>query len=274
MPELSPTILTEKKSTHRSGTLPYLLKQKKLKLDENLTVYVGGGCNSVVLTSKDGKEAIVVDTKWFRSAKALRAAVKAPKVTVINTHFHLDHARGNKLYPSAYVISGETNWKHWDWDTNRSKRPDKALKPGEELSIRLDDEIIHVVAVGKAHSANDLVVYLSRRRLLAVGDLVCVNMHPPLVDPKGSVACWREALDKIEKDFAIDTLVPGHGAVGTRDSLSSMKDYFSRIANALNDPQELRQLKSVYKSYKTFPKFVNFDRTVKVMRKEMASGPE
>ena len=90
---------------------------KALKLDENLTIYLGGGCNTIVLTSKDGKEAIVVDTKWFRSARELRAAIKAPKVTIVNTHFHLDHARGNKLYLSAYVISGETNWKQWDFDT-------------------------------------------------------------------------------------------------------------------------------------------------------------
>ena len=245
---------------------------KVLKLDENLTIYLGGGCNSVVLTSKDGKEAIVVDTKWFRSARELRAAVKAPKVTVINTHFHLDHARGNKLYPSAYVISGETNWKQWDFDTNHSKRPDRALKPGETLSMGLDEEIIHVVAVGKAHSPNDVVVYFSRRRLLAIGDLVWANRHPVFVDENGSVASWRKTLDKIERDFTIDTLVPGHDDVGTRDSISPMKDYFSRIANALNNPQELRQLKSVYKSYKTFPRFANFARTVKVMRKEMVSG--
>ena len=81
-------------------------------------------------------------------------------------------------------------------------------------------------------------------------------------------------MDKIETDFPIDTLVPGHGDVGNRDSVSRMKDYFARIANTLNDPRKLRKLKSVYKSYKTFPKFANFDRTVKVMRKEMASGPD
>ena len=86
------------------------------------------------------------------------------------------------------------------------------------------------------------------------------------------MASWREALDKIERDFAIDTLVPGHGDVGTRDSVSRMKDYFSKIADALNDPRELRHLKSVYKSYKTYPRFANFARSVKVMRKEMASG--
>ena len=140
------------------------------------------------------------------------------------------------------------------------------------MSIGLDEEIIQVVAVGKAHSANDLIVCFSWRKILAAGDLVWTNMHPALVDPNGSVASWRETLDKVERDFAIDTIVPGHGEVGTKVSISRMKDYFSRIANALNDPQELRQLKSVYKSYRTFPRFANFDRTVKVMRKEMASG--
>jgi hypothetical protein len=45
----------------------------KIKLDANLAIYLGGGCNSIVLTSKDGKEALIVGTKWFRSAKKHRA---------------------------------------------------------------------------------------------------------------------------------------------------------------------------------------------------------
>ncbi len=244
------------------------MPQPKVQVDNNLTIYQRGGCNSVVLTSKDGKEAIVVDTKWFRSAKELRALIKAPKVTIINTHFHLDHARGNKLYPTAYVISGETNWKQWDFDTGRSRRPNTILKPGETLSIALDDEIVQAIAVGRAHSVNDVIVCFSRRRLLAVGDLVWTNMHPVLLDGSCSVASWRRILDKVERDFVVDTLVPGHGQVGSKDSLSGMQAYFSAIADALDDTDKLRQLKRAYRNYKTFPIFGSVERTIHVMKRE------
>ena len=87
---------------------------KVMTIDPEMKIYLGGGCNSVVLMSKDGQEAVVVDTKYFGGATALRKAVQALKITLINTHFHLDHARGNRLYPEAYVISGKTNWGQWE----------------------------------------------------------------------------------------------------------------------------------------------------------------
>ena len=142
------------------------MPQSKISLTDNLSIYLGGGCNSVVLTSKDKSEALIVDTKWFRRAKELRSAISASKITIINTHFHLDHARGNKLYPSAHVISGETNWRQWNIDTVHGKRPDAILKPGEVTSLRVDDETVLALSMGKAHSINDVVVYFERGTLL------------------------------------------------------------------------------------------------------------
>jgi cyclase len=246
--------------------MPY----SRVSLDGNLTIRVGGGCNSVVLTSKDNSEALVVDTKWFRSAKELRSSITAPKITIVNTHFHLDHARGNKLYPSAQVISGETNWRQWDIDTGHSKHPDTILKPGQAISLEIDDETVHALSMGKAHSINDVVVYFEKRRLLAVGDLIFNNMHPVLLDTNGNVTSWRGILDKLEKDFEIERLVPGHGKVCRKDSISSMKEYFSSIANAIYNPTELSKLRKKYESYRSFPVISGFGRTVHFMKKEMA----
>jgi glyoxylase-like metal-dependent hydrolase (beta-lactamase superfamily II) len=245
------------------------MTQPKVEIDNNLTVYLGGGCNSIVLTSKDSTESLVVDTKWFQSAKRLRAEIKAPKITIINTHFHMDHARGNKLYPSAFVISGETNWKQWDIDTGHSNRPDAILKPADQLSLQIDDETIQVIAMGNAHSVNDLIVYFTKRRLLAVGDLVWVDMHPILLDSNGNVAVWRRILDKLESDFEIDKVVPGHGPICDKNSITKMSEYFSSIANAIKNPSKLSKLKSNYRSYKAFPIFAGFGRTVSRMTKEM-----
>jgi cyclase len=244
----------------------------KIQVDDTLAIYPGGGCNSVVLTSEDGKEVLIVDTKWFQSAKELRAVIKAPTITIINTHFHLDHARGNKLYPSASVISGETNWKQWDIDTGHSKRPDTALKPGEKINLQMDDETIVATAMGKAHSINDVVVYFKKRKLLAVGDLVFIDMHPVLLDTNSNVACWRRTLDTLETDFEIEKLVPGHGKTADRDSIADMRHYFSSIADAIGNPDELSKLRQVYKSYRTFPVLAGFKRTVSYLRKEMKSS--
>jgi glyoxylase-like metal-dependent hydrolase (beta-lactamase superfamily II) len=246
--------------------MPY----SKVSFDDNLTIYLNGGCNSIVLTSKDKDEALIVDTKWFRSAKALRSTISASKITIINTHFHLDHARGNRLYPSAKVVSGKTNWKQWDIDTGHSKRPDIVLKPGQEASFNMDDETVQAISMGKAHSINDVVVYFEKRKLLAVGDLVFVNMHPVLLDTNGNVASWRRILDKLEGDFEIERVVPGHGKVCNKDSILNMKEYFSSIADAIGNPAELLRLRERYKSYKSFPVISGFERTVHFMKREMA----
>ena len=124
--------------------------------------------------------------------------------------------------------------------------------------------------MGKAHSVNDVVVYFKRRKLLAVGDLVFVNMHPVLLDANGSVASWRRILDELERDFEIETVVPGHGDVSQKDSISKMKEYFSSIADAIYNPEELSNLRKKYKSYKSFPIISGFERTVHVMKREMA----
>ena len=246
------------------------MAHSKISLDDNLSVHLGGGCNSVVLTSKSQDEALIVDTKWFRSAKELKSTISASKITIINTHFHLDHARGNKLYSTAHIISGETNWRQWDIDTAHSRRPDTILKPGEAVSFQIDDETVHAISMGKAHSINDVVVYFEKRELLAVGDLVFVRMHPVLLDPNTNVASWRRILDRLESDFQIESVIPGHGPICRTDSIRNMSDYFSSIADAIDNPTELSKLRTKYRGYKSFPVISGFDRTVHVTKREMA----
>jgi cyclase len=239
-----------------------------MSIDENMKVYKGGGCNSTVLNSKDGRTAIVVDTKYFRGAKELRRKVTANEVTIINTHFHLDHARGNRFYPDATVISGFTNWKQWDFDTAHSKHPDKSLTPGETLRIELDGEIIDVIDLGPAHSPNDIVVYFEKRRVLAAGDLVSVNMHPILLDGNTKLHMWKGYLDSLYRDREIEMVVPGHGDVSGKDAILNMARYLGSITEALDNKGKMEELKEKYGKYKGFPIFGSFRRTVRLLRKE------
>ena len=244
-------------------------KTDVVSIDDQMKVYLGGGCNSIAILSKDGQKAIIVDTKYFGGAKKLRASIHSPEITIINTHFHMDHARGNKLYPEAYVISGDTNWKQWDFDTSQSKRPDKILHPGENAIIKLDDETVHVVDFGKAHSPNDLVVYFEKRKVIAAGDLVWVNKHPILLDKNVNIKLWISYLEKMIRDFDIQTVVPGHGVIAGVDSILEMKQYYISITNTINSHKELMNLKHRYSNYATFPIFGSFHRTAHIIRKEM-----
>ena len=63
-------------------------KVETVQIDPQLTVYLGGGGNSIVLTSEDGSKVLVVDTKMKKAAKKLRETVKATDITIVNTHAH------------------------------------------------------------------------------------------------------------------------------------------------------------------------------------------
>ena len=235
-----------------------------VSIDSQMKIYLRGGCNSIVLLSNDAQKAIVVDTKYFGGAKRLRRSIHSPEITIINTHFHMDHARGNKLYPEAYVISGDTNWKQWDIDTSHSKHPDKILHPGENAIIKLDDETIRVVDFGRTHSPNDLIVYFEKRKVIAAGDLVWSNKHPVLIDKNVNIKLWITYLERMIRDFDIQTVVPGHGKIFDIEAIS----------NSVNSNDELKKLKKLYSSYSTFPVFGNFSRTVHVIKKEMRKNAD
>ena len=135
------------------------MKVETIQYDPQLTIYLGGGGNSVALTSEDGSAALVVDNKMKGAAKILREKIKAKDITIINTHDHVDHTGGNALYPQAKIIAGEYTKKQWDDDSQKTSRyPDITLKPGEEKVLKIGKETVRIYNVGRAHTFNDVVV--------------------------------------------------------------------------------------------------------------------
>jgi len=240
---------------------------EEARLDANLQIYTGGGCNSAVLTSWDKKKVLIVDTKYFKGAKELRKAVSATDIIIVNTHFHMDHARGNRLYPGAYVVSGKAGWQ-WYVDTGFSRRPDKLLQPGEEITIGIDDETIHVFCVGRAHSLSDSVVFFERRRLLMAGDLVWENAHPVLIG--SNITAWRSALKTLETKYPVDALVPGHGNIADLKAILGMEGYFDSIAAAVGNKDKIDDMRSRYSRYSAFPLFSGVDAVVRLIERETA----
>jgi uncharacterized protein HemX len=59
-----------------------LMAMETIQYDPQLTIFIGGGGNSIVLTSEDGSQALIVDTKMSSGAKRLRESVKANDITL------------------------------------------------------------------------------------------------------------------------------------------------------------------------------------------------
>ena len=252
------------------GIYKHFVKVETVQIDPQLTVYLGGGGNSIVLTSEDGSKALVVDTKMKKAAKKLRETVKANDITIVNTHAHLDHTGGNSLYPSAKIISGAYTNEQWNNETKKTSRyPDVVLKPGEEKVINVGSEIVHIRNMGRAHTWNDVVVYCEKRKLLVTGDLVFIDMHPAVYTRSGAnIASWISVLDSLSKQYEIKTLIPGHGNISDQSALAGMKDYFISIGDAIGKPDKQAELKKKYKDYFTLPCIFSFRNTTKFIEKE------
>ena len=245
------------------------LAVEAVQIDPQLTVYSGAG-NSIVLTSSDGSTALVVDTKMSRAAEKLKSSVRAKEVFVVNTHAHADHAGGNGLYPQAKIIAGAYPKEQWEKEAGKDSRyPDITLKPGEEKELLIGDETVRVRNMGRAHTWNDVVVYLVRHKMLVTGDLVFVNMHPAMYAKSGaSLPDWKRVLDLLARDFDIRLLVPGHGKVSDKSALTDMKNYFMSVEEALGDRNKLAALKAKYKNYYSIPGMISFDKVVQFMNEE------
>jgi glyoxylase-like metal-dependent hydrolase (beta-lactamase superfamily II) len=243
---------------------------KTIKYDSQLTIYWGGMAgNSIVLVSEDGSKALVVDTKAEGDAKDLRKNVTAKEVIIVNTHSHYDHTLGNSLYPEATIIAGAYSKEQWASVTKQSKYPDQTIAPKTEKVIKIGNETVHIYNTGRAHSWNDIIVYLEKRQLLVVGDLVFQDIHPALFLESGThIGSWIKVLESLSEKYSIKTVIPGHGMVSDKSIIIGMRDYFIQISNAVNDPEKLAILKKKYASYFSVPNMTGFDNTVTFIKDE------
>ena len=233
-------------------------------VDSGLKVFTGGGGNSVVYVTPDKGAIVIVDTKMGDGAKKLKAYTDVinpnAKITIINTHAHGDHTGGNKLYPNAEIITGGYE------NAKQGALQGMLIKVGETYTIKVPDDGIEIRNMGNAHSFADSVVYFRKRKLLLTGDLVFNGWHPVLIKQGGADADkWVKALDYLEKNYDVKTVVPGHGNVAGAKLLEEQKAYFTDIKAALNDTARLKALKEKYKGYFHMPIFSGFDKTAQFL---------
>lgn len=244
-------------------------KTKTVQIDDHLLVIEGGGGNSIILTSEDGSRALVVDTKMGGAAKKLAARVAAKEELVVNTHLHMDHTGGNRLFPDAAIIAGAYTRDQWKALGKNTRYPDILIQPGQDTAIAIGSETVHLRNLGGAHSWDDLVVYLEKRKFLMTGDLVFNHMHPAMfVQGGSSVRSWIAALDTLITAYEVDRVLPGHGALSDKKVLLEMKDYFVSISDAVGDPAKLSAAKERFNDYHGIPMLTGFGKVVSFIEKE------
>ncbi len=95
-----------------------------------------------------------------------------------------------------------------------------------EITVKVGNKEVKLIDLGPAHTRSDVVAYVPKDRVLFTGDLLFNGGHPAVW--AGPVANWIEACDAMLA-MDVDTIVPGHGPITTKQALRDLKEYFEFI---------------------------------------------
>ncbi|HXL23672.1 MAG TPA: MBL fold metallo-hydrolase [Candidatus Dormibacteraeota bacterium] len=236
-----------------TDSLPFTLKP----LGHNVYAAIDGpkgeaGANAGFIIGDDG--VLVVDT--FESADAaktllaeIRALTPLPVKYVVNTHYHLDHTGGNRVFQDAGAIviahRNVSGWIH----TENLKFFGKNIKPEQTSLVEalgapnvVYDHTVEVL-LGSipvhihyflGHTGGDSVVFLPSANVVFCGDLFWNQTLPNLID--ASTEPWIATLDQIKKRAPSATFVPGHGDVGSAANVEAFRGYLQDIRSWTQAP--------------------------------------
>jgi cyclase len=201
------------------------------KITDNLYVLFGIGGNIGVSIGSDG--VFIVDDQFPQLIPKIEAAINAIGGNdinfAVNTHWHFDHAEGNRaLGPEGtWLIAQENSREMMKGDHlinlvasaydqkayPESAWPDITFNDGMEF--HLNGETISLMHFGPAHTTGDTAVYFRGTNAVHMGD-VYNNSGYPFIDAgngdtlDGVIYFCSEALKNINEDTVV---IPGHGPV-------------------------------------------------------------
>jgi len=189
----------------------------------------------------------------------------SPVRYLIVTHYHADHVYGLQSFQArgVRIIAHQAarEYLHSETALRRLETSRQELSPWVDAATRLvaadrwidgptvlalGGERFLIRPVGPSHTAEDLVVFAPRQRVLFTGDLV-FRGRIPFVGQADSRR-WIDALDQLIADRP-SLLVPGHGPVSTNpgDDLKLTRDYLVHLRQAMGEAaRELEPFEQAY----------------------------
>jgi glyoxylase-like metal-dependent hydrolase (beta-lactamase superfamily II) len=217
------------------------------------------GANAGFVVGDDG--VAVIDTfENEAAAKALLGQIHSlthlPIKFVINTHYHLDHVAGNRVFAQhGAVIVGHHSVRAWIHTENLKFFGDK-IKPEEKTLVQnlfapevtydtgvtlfLGSRRIEVTYM-QGHTGGDSVVSIPDAGIVFCGDLFWRHTLPNLID--ATTTTWIATLSEFTEQKS-DTLpnsalppavtfVPGHGDVGNAEDVQEFQGYLTWLRGAV-----------------------------------------
>lgn len=210
-----------------------------VKVEEGFYVLFGLGGNIAVSSGEDG--VLLVDDQFPemipKIKKAMRKQGDRRVDFAINTHWHFDHADGNKILGEngAWLVSHSNSRRMMLKDNVinlvsaaglQKAYPEKALPDitfDEHLQFHINGEQVDLMHFGPAHTTGDTVVFFRGRNAVHMGD-VFNNAGYPFIDAgnggtlDGVIHTCKSVLAMTDDETVV---IPGHGPLASRIDLQN-----------------------------------------------------
>ena len=201
----------------------------------------GAGGRIGVLAGPDG--IFMVDAQYAQITDKVVAAIRKispePIRFLVNTHLHVDHTGGNANFVrmGALLFAREELREEMSRPApsaagNAAPARDPARLPvvtyglGDPVKLRLNGEIVDLIAVRAAHTGGDTMIRFENADAIMIGDFYR-NYGYPFIDTNngGTLKGALEALEATMKLAGPNTrLIPGHGTIINRTDIIPYRD--------------------------------------------------
>ena len=231
---------------------------------DGLHVLFGVGGNIAVSIGDDG--VMIVDDQFPEMVPKVNDAIAelggGAVDFVVNTHWHFDHADGNKALGPAgsWIVAHEHSAEMMAKDNiinlvmadfKQDAYPEDAqavISFGDRMTFHFNSGDIELVHAGAAHTAGDLVVIFRKQNAIHFGD-VFNNTGYPFIDADngGSIDGMISFCEVIRQQLNDDTIIiPGHGEVtdvATVDAyIAMLKTVRDQVKAMIDDGKSLEEV--------------------------------
>jgi cyclase len=201
-----------------------------------------------------GDSGVLVVDSFFNPDAARALLVEIRKLTdkpilyLVNTHYHIDHVRGDAVFKAAgATIIAHKNVPGWIHPENVHLLGGDKIQPQAKADIDaliLPDRTVHkstILTLGQrkielhpmtGHTGGDLVVGVLDAHVLFAGDILWNHTGPTTVD--GKIIPWTADLAQLET-LPDTTFIPGHGEIAMTKDVDDLKVLFEDVQRLTKD---------------------------------------
>jgi glyoxylase-like metal-dependent hydrolase (beta-lactamase superfamily II) len=241
------------------------------QLGEGMYVFFGVGEGVIagnILVSIGSDGVLIVDTQFPEMVPKYRARIAelggGAIDFAINTHWHFDHADGNKvLGPDGVRIAAHDISRRMLMQDNvinlvsqevqQPTFPAVAMPTityGDTMSFHYNDQLVDLRHYGPAHTMGDSAVFFRERGIVHMGDVFNTSGYPFIdADNGGSltgvIAFCSAALEELPRTAIV---IPGHGPIsdynGLADYIAMLSEIRNRMSALISSGATLEQVKA------------------------------